>query len=93
LRETAIGVYPVNKTTGDLMTDPWVVSHGLSVTQQYQDGSKITTIGPPWRMSRTPVSPRHLVSPPGSDAAEVLASVGLSSELSRLVADQVVWME
>ena len=90
LTAAEIGAYAVRTTVKDLMTDPWVVAHGLSVTQTYKDGSAITTIGPPWRMSRTPVSPRHLVSPPGGDAAEVLASVGLADRLHDLVEKRAV---
>src|SRR5262249_49103389 len=93
LNRKGLGAYALNTSVRDLMKDPWVVSHGLSVTQQYQDGSQITTIGPPWRMSRTPVSPRHLVSPPGGDALEVLASVGMAGELSRLVESKAVVLE
>jgi crotonobetainyl-CoA:carnitine CoA-transferase CaiB-like acyl-CoA transferase len=88
-----IGAYVLGTSVTDLMRDPWVIAHGLSVTQKYKDGSMITTIGPPWRMSRTAVSPRHLASPPGGDAEEVLAEIGMSDRLGELVAKGVIALE
>ena len=55
-----------------LMQEPWAIAHGLSVTRRHRDGALITTIGPPARLSRTPVVPGRPVSPPGGDAEQVL---------------------
>ncbi len=93
LTAAGLGAYPIGITEPELMADPWVVDHGLSVTQTYKDGSRITTIGPPWRLSRTPPSVRHLVSPPGGDAYEVIAKAGLKDRFEELVREKAVLLE
>ena len=72
---------------------PWVVAHGLSVTREHGSGERITTIGPPARLSRTPVIPGRPVSAPGGDAAEILAGIGLANQLDDLVARRIVALE
>ena len=72
------------------MQDPWAVAHGLSMTRCHRDGSLITTIGPPARLSRTPAVPGHPVSPPGGDAAEVLGMIGIADWLDELVEQRVI---
>jgi crotonobetainyl-CoA:carnitine CoA-transferase CaiB-like acyl-CoA transferase len=74
----------------DIVRDPWVVAHGLTVTREHRGGDRITTIGPPARLSRTPVTPGRPVSPPGGDAAEVLAEIGLAERLDDLVAKRAI---
>jgi len=76
-----------------LMQDPWAVAHGLSVTRRHRDSAMITTIGPPARLSRTPVVPGRPVSPPGGDAAEVLAMIGMADKLDELVEQRVIALE
>jgi crotonobetainyl-CoA:carnitine CoA-transferase CaiB-like acyl-CoA transferase len=76
-----------------LMQDPWAIAHGLSATRRHSDGSMITTIGPPARLSRTPVVPGRPVSPPGADAAEVLARIGMADKLDELVAKRVIALD
>jgi crotonobetainyl-CoA:carnitine CoA-transferase CaiB-like acyl-CoA transferase len=76
-----------------LMSDPWVVAHGLSVTRTHKGGDVITTIGPPPRLSRTPVVTGIPVSPPGKDAPEVLAKIGLGDRLDELIAKKVITLE
>jgi crotonobetainyl-CoA:carnitine CoA-transferase CaiB-like acyl-CoA transferase len=49
----------------------------------------ITTIGPPERLSRTPTTPGRPVSPPGGDAPEVLALIGMEDALNEVVAKRV----
>ena len=73
-----------------LMNDAWVVVHGLSLTRVDANGDAITTIGPPFRLSRTPVVPGALVNPPGSDGADVLASLGMGDRLDELVAKRAI---
>jgi crotonobetainyl-CoA:carnitine CoA-transferase CaiB-like acyl-CoA transferase len=70
-----------------------VIAHGLVVTREHRGGDMITTIGPPARLSRTPVTPGRPVSPPGGDAAEVLARVGLADRLADLVAKRAIALE
>jgi len=72
------------------MRDPWAVEHRLSVTRPHRDGSMITTIGPPARLSRTPATPGRPVSPPGGDAQEVLAMIGMADKLNELVETRVI---
>jgi crotonobetainyl-CoA:carnitine CoA-transferase CaiB-like acyl-CoA transferase len=76
-----------------LMHDPWVIEHGLSVTRTHKGGEVITTIGPPPRLSRTPVVPGIPVSKPGADALEVLMKAGLADRLDDYVARKIVVLE
>jgi crotonobetainyl-CoA:carnitine CoA-transferase CaiB-like acyl-CoA transferase len=89
LVEAGIGAHLMGHVT-QLMRDPWAVAHGLSVTRQHRDGSMITTIGPPARLSRTPATPGRPVSPPGGDAEEILAMIGMTDKLGELVEKQVI---
>jgi len=93
LTAAGLGAYATGITAPELMKDPWVVEHGLSVTQTSKDGTRITTIGPPWRMSRTPPSVRHLVSPPGGDAFEVVSQAGLADRFEELIGKKAVVLE
>jgi len=76
-----------------LMTDPWTVTHGLSLTREDRDGSRITTVGPPARLSATPVVPGAPASPPGADATDVLTELGLAGRLDQLVAEGALALE
>jgi crotonobetainyl-CoA:carnitine CoA-transferase CaiB-like acyl-CoA transferase len=76
-----------------LMHDNWVIEHGLSVTRTHKGGEVITTIGPPPRLSRTPVVPGIPVSKPGADALEVLTKAGLADRLDDYVARKIVVLE
>jgi crotonobetainyl-CoA:carnitine CoA-transferase CaiB-like acyl-CoA transferase len=89
LVEAGIGAHTLSRVT-QLMRDPWAVDHGLSVTRRHPDGSMITTIGPPARLSRTPTTPGRPVSPPGGDAQEVLAMIGIGEKLHELVEKRVI---
>ena len=84
LVEAGIGTHTLGNVM-QLMQDPWVRAHGLSVTRRHSDGAIITTIGPPARLSRMPVVPGRPVSLPGGDAAEVLAMIGMADRLNELV--------
>ncbi|HEY7492612.1 MAG TPA: CoA transferase, partial [Candidatus Tectomicrobia bacterium] len=92
LVEAGMGAHTLGNVT-QLMQDPWVMAHGLSVTRRHRDGAMITTIGPPARLSRTPVVPGRPVSPPGGDAAEVLAMIGMVDKLDELVQKWVITMD
>lgn len=76
-----------------LMRDPWVAAHGLSITRRHTDGTAVTTIGPPARLSRTPVVPGRPAPPPGADAEEVLASIGMADRLRDLVQQRALALE
>jgi crotonobetainyl-CoA:carnitine CoA-transferase CaiB-like acyl-CoA transferase len=92
LAAAGIGAQPVISAT-QFVQDPWVAAHGLSVTREHAGGAMITAIGPPARLSRTPVGPGRPVSPPGGDAAEILARIGLADRLPDLVGKRAIALE
>jgi crotonobetainyl-CoA:carnitine CoA-transferase CaiB-like acyl-CoA transferase len=59
----------------ELMSDPWVVEHGLSLTREHKNIGMIRTIGPVARLSRTPLVTGHPATPPGSDQATVMQAL------------------
>jgi len=81
------------RSAPSLMQDPWAVAHGLSITREHESGARVTTIGPPARLSGTPVAPGHPVRLPGRDAADVLARVGLEHRLAELAARGTIALE
>ena len=68
----------------DLMLDPWVRAHGLSVTQQAEGVGDVTYPGPSPRLSDTPVRLGAPVKQPGADAESVLQEVGLAEAIPSL---------
>ena len=66
----------------DLMHDPWVQAHGLSLTRAHEGVGMVTTIGPAPRLSRTPLAAGRPAAPPGSDAAAILREIGMSDALA-----------
>ena len=93
LRKAGAGAHAIVNDVRALMDDPWVQAHGLSVTREHEGFGPITTTGPTPRLSRTPAVPGRPAPRPGSDAASVLAGVGLEAELDRLVRTGVVVTE
>ncbi len=93
LRKAGIGAQRVVPDVQELMDDPWVRAHGLSITRDHDDLGPVTTTGPTQRLSRTPPEPGRPAPKPGSDAESILAEVGLSGEMERLVRDGVVVLE
>jgi len=92
LRAAGIGAQAV--TSIELvMSDPWAAAHGLAITRRHREGSAITTVGPPARLSRTPVQAGRPVSPPGGDAAEVLATIDMEDKLDYLVSARAVVLD
>jgi crotonobetainyl-CoA:carnitine CoA-transferase CaiB-like acyl-CoA transferase len=87
------GAHRAVQDVRELMLDPWVVEHGLSVTREHMDRGPVTTTGPAARLSRTPLVPGRPAPTPGSDAAEILAEVGLEGRLAELVASGAVRTE
>ena len=80
-------------TVPELMNDPWVIEHGLSVTRPHDSGEVITTIGPSPRLSATPATVGRAASTPGADGEAILGELGLASEADRLVASGAFWRE
>ena len=67
-----------------LMVDPYVRQRGLSVSQQVEGVGETTAPGLPVKLSRTPMRVGAVPRRPGSDAASILAELGLQDELSKL---------
>jgi crotonobetainyl-CoA:carnitine CoA-transferase CaiB-like acyl-CoA transferase len=93
LTAAGLGAHRAVASIPSVMTDPWIVSHGLSVTRRHDTGQEITTIGPGARLSRTPVVPGRPAATPGADAASVLEQAGLPEALGRLCEAGVVLVE
>ncbi len=62
-------------TVQELMTDPWVVKHGLSLNREHKDIGMIRTIGPVARLSRTPLMAGNPATPPGSDRVTIMQAL------------------
>ena len=77
----------------DLMDDPVVRAHGLSVTRFHEDVGAVTTTGPGARLARTPVTVGRASPRPGTDAASILREIGMLGEMERLVRERVVVVE
>ena len=93
LREAGIGAQRVITNVRELMEDPWVQSHGLSITREHEEFGLITTCGPAPRLSRTPVRPGTPAARPGSDAREILEEAGLGADFDRLVEAGIIVTE
>ena len=90
LSAAGIGAHRVVPSLVDLMTDPLVVARGLAVTRDHEGFGPITTTAPGIRLSRTPVNVGRPAARPGSDAASVLAEIGMAGEIERLIRDRVI---
>jgi crotonobetainyl-CoA:carnitine CoA-transferase CaiB-like acyl-CoA transferase len=90
LNKAGIGAHRVVPSLVELMTDPLVQSRGLAVTRDHEGFGPITTTAPGIKLSRTPVTVGRPAAKPGSDAASVLAEIGMGGELERLVREKVV---
>lgn len=84
LTNAGAGAHRVLADTQELMTDPWVVSHGLSLTREHTGLGLVTTTGPAPRLSRTPVVPGRPAPPVGGDALDVLREIGLEDRYASL---------
>ena len=83
LRAAGVGAQAVVRLP-DLMTDPWVRDHGLSVSQVSEEVGEVTYPGPSARMSGTPVRLGPPVHQPGADGPAVLAEIGLTDAVEAL---------
>jgi crotonobetainyl-CoA:carnitine CoA-transferase CaiB-like acyl-CoA transferase len=87
------GSHRVIETVRELMDDPWVVAHGLSLTREHMERGMVTTTGPAARLSRTPLVPGRPAPTPGSDAREILEEIGLGDRFDELVSSGTVRTE
>ena len=85
LRLAGVGAQRVVTNVRELMEDPWVVGHGLSLTREHDELGLVTTCGPAPRLSMTPVRPGIPAPKPGSHAEEILREHGLDADYQRLV--------
>jgi crotonobetainyl-CoA:carnitine CoA-transferase CaiB-like acyl-CoA transferase len=92
LRDGGVGAH-VTARVEDLMHDPWVRAHGLSITQHIDGLGDMVMPGVAARLSRTPLRVGAAVHPVGTDAPAILESIGLPNELDRLVSAGVISLE
>jgi len=90
LTAAGIGAHRLVPDLVELMTDPLVVKRGLAITREHEGFGPITTTAPGVRLSRTPMVVGRPAAKPGTDAASVLAEIGLGSELDRLIREGVI---
>ena len=72
-------------TVEEIIADPWVQAHGLSLTRDHEPAGLVTHIGPSARFSTTPMQPGRPTPAPGSDAASVLREIGRAEDIDALV--------
>jgi crotonobetainyl-CoA:carnitine CoA-transferase CaiB-like acyl-CoA transferase len=84
LTAAGAGAHRVLADTAELMSDPWIVEHGLSLTREHDRIGLVTTTGPAPRLSRTPVTAGRPAPPVGGDALHVLRELGIEDRLSSL---------
>src|SRR5262249_31001669 len=90
LSRAGIGAHRVVPSLVELMTDPLTQARGLAVTRDHEGFGPITTTAPGVKLSPTPVTIGRPAAKPGSDAASVLAEIGLGGELDRLIREGVI---
>jgi crotonobetainyl-CoA:carnitine CoA-transferase CaiB-like acyl-CoA transferase len=86
----AIAVHRVVPSLRELMVDPLTKARSLAVTRDHEGFGPITTTAPGVRLSRTPVVVGQPAPKPGSDAGSVLAEIGMSPDLERLIREKIV---
>jgi crotonobetainyl-CoA:carnitine CoA-transferase CaiB-like acyl-CoA transferase len=91
LTNAGIGAHRYLGDLEELMADPWVTAHELSLTREHDAMGLVTTCGPAPRLSRTPIRVGQPAPKPGSDAYEILSEIGLTNrEIEALIDTGVV---
>ena len=90
LTEAGVSAQKVITDVKELMGNPWVVSHGLSLTREHDEIGPVTTCGPSPRLSRTPVRAGRPAPKPGSDAKEILDQHGLGGRFDDLMSKGII---
>ena len=85
LNAAGIGAHSIVSDFAELMVDPWAKAHGLSLTRDHEGIGLVTTCGPAFRLSRTPVRPGRPAPRPGRNAREILEEHGMGEDYQRLV--------
>ena len=88
-----IGAHRVVADVEELMNDPWVIDHGLSLIRPHDEIGMVTTCGPAPRLSRTPVTTGWAAPKPGKHAQEILVEVGMGDRFDRLLERDIVLMD
>jgi crotonobetainyl-CoA:carnitine CoA-transferase CaiB-like acyl-CoA transferase len=68
----------------DLMQDPWVREHALSVSQTSEEVGEVTYPGVSVRLSATPMGIGRAASQPGGDAESILREAGVADWMTSL---------
>jgi crotonobetainyl-CoA:carnitine CoA-transferase CaiB-like acyl-CoA transferase len=79
LTRAGIGAHRYLGDLEELMADPWVTAHELSLTREHDEMGLVTTCGPAPRLARTPIRVGEAAPKPGSDAYEILSEIGLDN--------------
>ena len=90
LTEAGLSAQKLITDVKELMGNPWVVSHGLSLTREHDEIGPVTTCGPSPRLSRTPVRAGRPAPKPGSDAKEILDQHGLGGRFDDLMSKGII---
>ena len=90
LNDAGIGAHRVLPALRELLDDPWVIDHGLSITREHDEIGLVTGFGPSPRLSRTPVAPGRPAPKPGAQGREILEEIGLGQEFDRLLERGVI---
>jgi crotonobetainyl-CoA:carnitine CoA-transferase CaiB-like acyl-CoA transferase len=85
LTRAGIGAHRCISDLEELMYDPYVSAHELSLTREHDEIGLVTTCGPAPRLSRTPIRVGRPAPKPGSDASEILTEIGLGGRLEALI--------
>ena len=72
------------------MEDPWSKQHDLSVVRDHEGVGLVRMVGPSPRLSGTPVRVTDPARPPGADAPDVLAEIGMADAVEGLVSEQAI---
>ena len=94
LTRAGIGAHRYIGDLEELMQDPWVTAHELSLTREHDEMGLVTTCGPAPRLSRTPIRVGHPAPKPGSDASDILSEIGLTDrDIGALVEAGVIRLD
>ena len=80
----------VTTTMDEVMTDPWAVEHGMSLTRDHDGVGRVTTNGPSARLTRTPLVPGKPAAVPGADGIAVMSEIMDSDEIAALIEQDVL---
>ncbi len=88
-----IGAHRIVSDVEELMQDPWVIDHELSLVRPHDEIGLVTTCGPAPRLSRTPVNSGYAAPKPGKHAPEILEEAGLGDRLDGLLEKEIILMD